>query len=644
MVSRRGVASAIIASVIVLSIFVTMGLCISSRGTMLVVPKPYEVDVVLDPSISKVIGKDYAGFGVAYFTYGDVVLRRDISVLHVASVKKGKPVVISIAIPRNAVERMEKHARELSTLARKGYAVELPTISVTLFLYGPNDTEKICHAHLGAREWYLQHEPDIRKALTKVFEDPLAMIRKGAVFVVTSKNFVCGTVYGWQIDEALEKNLKKQGLEVSRDENGLLIVGKPSRERTSSNLSTLVSPRSCPLYKEEVFDWYLYNSRYTPPQNWFERLYDTDRNYASCLWYVFATRYSKRYYLNADHYSKDQALNFTARKLGIGLLSMQQVIVKLAQDCGGYVPTWYPTPVPNGPIYTFEMPWLGVAVYFFQDNVLDGHLALGGSLASAQFTYEYSGISLFGIPIYTSEFGTLEIYTNFIDQMKTGRAYLVAPTTLYYLGDGLVVHLRYRYVVDSEGCRWHVVWPEISFVPIYVISSVDWNGLHEIDLPYDQLPQHYTELLWSAHLELVYYGSVGTEEGIFYTDSSSVSYIGGGEGLAASIVSLFEPWYNKVLEGILSSLNNPIAREMIGFTISAIAFTQFYIEASGLAHIVKGRVSIATDNDYPVYIYKMVCPDVLAQKYSQIGYVPYAVEYRMIAGYGTAPPPGATNR
>jgi len=620
-----------ISTVVTLIIVTSLVTNLSILGVVL--PKPLHVTVVIDPNIFRVIGNNYDGFGYIYFTYGNVSVISGISSETLKILKEGRAVVASLGIAQRYVRELQSLAKKLENLARKGYSIILPTVGLTLFLYGPNGTEKICSAALSL--WNFR-SLGFRRLITTI-------VRRGVVLRIESRDLVCGTINVSQLDKDLVSELKNIGISAEEGKYGLISIGEPpsalARESTESGSARELGNNNrdyCPPYREEVYNWVLYNSRFNPPRGWIDRLEGASVRYAKCLWYIFAVRYSKRYFYNADLYTRDQALYHASMALGSGVMTMQQLIHRLAQFCGGYEPKWRYT-IAGGKLYTIDMPWMGISMYLTQNSSYLRNLDSYAALSATQFSYEYAGLTMFGVPIYEKSYW---VSLHRVEAISVGgeneRDYIVAPTVLMYEGDGIIVHLNYAYVVDSNGCRWHVIWPEISFVPIYSIVAVDWKNMHVVSLGYDKYLKHFEDLSWTAHEELVYSGYAGSSKGVIYTDSSSSVEARGGAGLVAESLSLYKPWFDKVIEGILDSLSSPLAKEMISFTIAGVSFAQFIIGTVGLSYVMHVKVLYPGTHEYPVSIYKLTCPDVLAKEYKRLGYVPY-IEYDIVVGYVSAP-------
>ncbi len=578
------------------------------------IPHANTINVVLNPDIAMILGYDSAVAGYVYFSYGDIFIEKFITPSQFKELAIGHPLAIHLYIPKRYIAKIENLYRELSEFERKGYFVEEPTVGITLFIYGGKGDEIVCH---GAKAiGFLNPKVDVVK-----------YIERGISIVFTSKDLICGKVGLERFIKVYVSDLKKLGLDPSKAYGVLKLMTKEGLRLK------VFSSGSCPIYKEVVINKYLYDSRYNPPKGWLNHFDEEDRDYAKKLWYVFATRYSKAYLYNTQFFTKDEALQNVELKLGIGLMPMQNVIHRLAEDLGGYEPTWLPTPLP--PLKTIKnMPWLGVALFYNQSD-LEGVLLLGGSLASMQFTYSYSGITLFGIPLLSKEYKVVQLNSIYTATSYTNRGYIEVPTTYIYLGDGLAVNLHITKIEDSNGCEYYMVWPDISFVPIYHIHEVDWNLAKQVIMDYNKEPKVLNELLWSAHAELVYSDIVGTSKGVIYKDSSKFSKV---SGIAGSLVSIYKPMFDEVVKSILDSLKNSIAKEMIAFTISSLAFEEFSIKASGLSSYVSAVVQVPKDSPYPVNIYEMVCPQILADIYQKAGYTPYAIEYLADVGYVSAPP------
>ncbi|ABM80613.1 hypothetical protein [Hyperthermus butylicus] len=619
-------------------------------------PKPGTVTIVLEPSIYKAAGREFSGHGHIYISYGDKIIHREL-VKELEEVKAGRTVRVQVEIPDNILDDWARHSRALKQLLAEqnyGVSVEIPAVTVTFYFTSPSSKVKICTATYSARDWYLEKLHNPIEAGKKTIEDPLRMFVEGAIIRINSEKLRCGTVETKALEEALVENLQSRGVKASWQPGFGLVIGgnktamvvaKPGK--TVDGLTATTTASNCPGYMEVVYNWDLYNSRYSPPSSWYERLRGIPRSQAECLWRLFAETYSKKYYFNADIYSYDEARSYTVNKLGGGLYPMQNFIARLINTnggacTGGYIPTWYPSPVPD-PNPTLDTPWLGVVLsYTTTDLETFKPIQVSGALAAGKLQFAYSGISFFGIPVWENPYGGLQMYASPAGTSAEERAYVLAPTMFLYLGDAAVVLFNSETVTFPDGCRYYVFWADVAFIPLYKIQSVDWSKMKPDHLDLTQLPPNYMALSWSAHAELVKYAYAGTRKETLLYETSSADVVEGGAGLAAAIYSVYQPWLESVLSGILGTTGNILASYMVSVIKAAIGFTQFTIEGEGMAHAVEVRVQDVTPYAYPIRIYKMRCPDVLAEEYTSIGYEPYTVEYIVEAGEYTGAPPGAT--
>ncbi len=543
--------------------------------------------MVFDPSVANVT-KGFSGLGVAYLSFGTVVIGK-------AFVFDPSTPVILYVSPED-LHRMEAFAALQSALPTSCIgAVEYPTVSVTLFLYNSSGSELICHAWLGGYEW----------SRFGSVEGALSYVKRGLVLVVTSRNLVCGAVNGSRVSEALVELAKSAGLRAGFDDFGLPFFGweKPRVVKVEGS-------GSCPAFREEVFNWYLYDERFSAPPGWLRGLKGVPIDVVERLWRLFAVSYSVRYEYNADVYTMRQALALTARRIGIGLMPMQWLAEVLARQCSCPTPTWVPTPV-SAPIKTVEVPWLGVSLRVRAPNA---SVLIGAALGTAPRLYDYSGLALFGIPIWGIEYVNLQPALVAMAMVADGYGYVKAPTTLVYIGDAIVVNLRYAYVVDHRGCRWHVVWPEIAFVPMYAIASVQWLRSGSAYLSPNETLAILRDVAWSAREELVYSAVTGTNATTVFQESSDEVANRSG-GLITQSLSVYKPWLEAVVANALGKLSNPVARESIAFTATAISFEQYTASTHGIAFHLIIHIDKPSKHPYALFIYRLTCPLILVNAY-----------------------------
>ena len=483
-----------------------------------------------------------------------------------------------------------------------GGIVNLPTVTITLYLYDGEGGLHVATLMYSAYDYYLERGSP--RPGEEAAKNPLAPFKKPLRIVLEP-----GKVKPVRLGLEVEGVLEALGLE------------EPPQPQ----------PAYCePSFKQVYWQW-LYDLKDTPPEGWMERVVREDLTPApdtvkQRLWRYFATEYSMARFYSVDVWNSGGAAVWAAQmELGTtGLYDMDTFVDFLARKAGlSEDLRWLDSQLPT--TVDIQVPYMLVKAYYYQNHPI----SMGASVAVFKGKIMQMGITFLGKIVVgsekvTNQFGHKDISLSSASQ----KVYIIVPSTYKFLEDGF--YLAYdvdRVYVKGCGYYWRVV-PVFSFAPLYDVTDIRYSEMRYSVAKLDEPdPQDLPHLLYTYDLEITDIVVPAGSFEVVYEDENAVVGVSREESLGFMVVNLFRPWLEATLSAVLAtaspafSVAFTIASSFFGFTdvtinVDAISY-RFHVKANGNADDVK------------VEIYKYTIRE-RADRYSEAGVTPVIIEYEVL--------------
>ena len=483
-----------------------------------------------------------------------------------------------------------------------GGIVNLPTVTITLYLYDGEGGLHVATLMYSAYDYYLERGSP--RPGEEAAENPLAPFRKPLRIVLEP-----GEVKPVRLGLEVEGVLEALGLE------------EPPQPQ----------PAYCePSFKQVYWQW-LYDLKDTPPEGWMERVVREDLTPApdtvkQRLWEYFATEYSMARFYSVDVWSSGgAALRAAEMELGTtGLYDMDTFVDFLARKAGlsedlRWLDSQPPTTV------DIQVPYMLVKAYYYQNYPI----SMGGLFSVFKGQVMQTGITFLGKIVVGSEKVTTRSGAESIDLSGSEKAYIAVPATYKFLEDGF--YLSYdvdKVYIAGCGYYWRVV-PVFSFAPLYDVIDVRYDKMDHYFTSFDGPdPQDLPRLLYTYDLGITDMVVTAGPHEIIYKDGNKVVGVSKEESLGFMIVNLFRPWLEATLSAVLATASPAFS---VAFTIASsfFGFTDVTVNVDAISYEFYIRTKNDDVDNLRLQVYKYTIRE-RADRYSEAGVTPVMIEYEVL--------------
>jgi len=534
-------------------------------------------------------------------------------------------------------------------------ARHLPSITIYVTVFG-DGVQYIASTVYSAYDYFKEAGLPDHEASRRASEDPFAFMRGMHIIVVDSRRIKFSAVNLTAFEVNLIRDLKKAGVRVAAPWEPLTSDRVVEEKASLSSSAPLIGPvtvqaQSCPEFMTAVWNQDLFDVKDSPPPGWYSKLDSGTDDRKAALWKAFAQTFSVEYWWRTDRYSLDDAVYFTARDYtGFeGIYYMSSYIRRLAvlAERYGYIPSsayyrpgWVDTADSVVVFKTIDVP-AGYVFTFYDNKPLSAAFMLNVSISNTTV----KGFTFFGICVAFCSYSSISM-SNLKIAFATPAGFIYTPTAFVYVGDGIAIKFTVRQIESSvyPGCRYWVIRPYASFIPVYTAYPFIDRMYKSVSPPSDE---QLTELGWSATYEQIFeyqtYDTIPMGSTIF-SESSTSSKLEecGGVNLAGLLLSVVKSGIDIALAFIpATSPWVSVLFFMIDFIAHAISYQDFQVLNQHYNYLFELSTSSAVDPPTTIYIYKLTMRN-LVYDYWRCQYLPLTMIYK-ITVYSTppgSPPPG----
>lgn len=515
---------------------------------------------------------------------------------------------IIVANFRKAVDDWIEYYRSINVSSME--ELVLPTITIHFTLFDEEGYEYYGVVAIGPITYYLLKGLKLRDAIKQVFSNPIKPFIEGIEITITNASFI-------RID--LDRILDH-------------IFNESQLTNSSSLDKTVLTTIQALDYFEEVYWQDLYDKRYEPPSGWIERITGASIEQKSSMWYIFATKYSKKYYFARDKYTIQQVINAMSNNLFVGLHDMDDFINWLARKTEATA-SWNDV-IEEGSYIFMKVPLAGVSVDYSSPMPFAFELGVVG-IGSL---FYYQGLALYGLTSIVNEELTVKTIvktTNVYSSEGSKKSYIVTPIFYQYIGDYVLIGITIL-STTINGREYWVVTPHTVFFPYYMklYSSLSDSRIYKVGI-HDPDPHHFLELTWSSTIVEIYDKQVGNnypttpgeDPNTFFKDDNqhhSIHYT----YYAAHTLSLYKPYVEQLLSSIFlpASTYSRIISTMTNYIKLSLSYTEYSLNQSAYYVYLKGDRTSTLENKVSVTITKMTL------QVDPVKAIPLMIRYQVIVG------------
>jgi len=466
-----------------------------------------------------------------------------------------------------------------------------PTVNIVLTAFS-GDRKYVASIQYSAVDLYKEKgflEPE---AVKRAMQDPFAPFRGSHVIVVKSRSTGFYLVNSTKVLEAVQRDLENRGVHVRapweppRPED--IVEANLTPRRLTGVIPTVEAQSSCPTTFFAVWNYDLDNSKYNPPQEWYNRVVPS--SYTAYAWYSFASRLSTEFWCRTDLCKSSTDAALTVQQYYYpGLSSVSEYLSKVTSLYLNWVNTYQALTV----VATVDVP---IGIVYYNPNYKYVEPMLSVSVSSYKRIvrgWAVLGILIHGISVTTNDDKTIPLA-----RPDSGTVFLFIPTYLNYLYDAIIVDI-YTYRGYYGGCSYWVARPLFTFIPHYA-AQPDFRNMYVRISPVDtyEWPWQIYDLTWSGVTATVFqntwWNPISAGTFMYIETSSMLLTCGDPSQMAAIVTSIFKTLFDTIISSILGGISK-VASMAYGVGSSLITYVDMTYNITFYAY----NLTIASRNSVP---------------------------------------------